>query len=1040
MAERAHPEDPGFQNTPYGRYLEARYTACVPFIANKRVLDVPCGTGWGTSLLTGCASVAALDVDVPSVHYGAQHFRGISFIAGDMRALPFADHRFDVVVCLEGIEHVLRSTAAAFLAEARRVMDPAGTFIATVPLLRNGKHSGNPYHSYEFEEAEIRSLLEQHFVLDECECIDDETGPVIRSVGRPRQKPAPAPAPAKITPVHVRALHWLRTMRDRGGFRFSGRSGPSLFPTAAALLILEGLNALDSTPERQDCIDYIRSCQDPVTGLFLDPLIEKYPVTSTVHDRSYLEHTFTYWALQALDAAATPALHPLRFLGALSPESATQWLEGLDWGNPWLESNRVMYLLASLVYRAEVQKDATAPAVYHAVLDWLDSAQESDTGLWGVRRGVSMLNAVAGAYHFLPFYEYVNRPICGLRQMADACLALQREDGLFGAQPGGGACEDLDAVFILSSVARRMKYRAGEIRRSLIRAFWALWNLQNEDGGFPYAKRETGEVYHYSSWSPLEAERRQSDVFATWFRLSAMSAIRSLYPEDLPDLGKWRFRRWPALGYSSAGSFGCPEAIADLWVRPFRQAAQLSVGVPPAVTVVIPCYNLGTYLHEAIQSVLDQEGEAAEIIVVDDGSTDPFTFWYVRQLHAPRARVILAPNSGVATARNIGIQAAAGQYICCLDADDRLRPDYLAKAKTALDADPELGFVSCYYTTFDGESSTYRYRNCRFPDLLARNEAVVSSVFRKEAWERAGGYCSDLTGMHDWDFWIGILEAGYRAAVLPEVLFEYRKRADSMYTVTSRPENFARLTAKIQQRHKAAYDRWAAEVIQLKTRHFVELLQARELEARAARVAGEAAAKATENWKSTADRLEEAKNWFRGQAEAWEKAAVQQRAYIEQLEAAKSDPRLGQLECETERLRAQVADLEGIGGSQGSLIGIFRAAGMAGHSGPATLKNLWLWRRVMRSTRAREVWAAHFDPLWYLKAYPDVRRSGIEPALHYLLSGAREGRRPSERFDGDDYLRLNPDVRNAGLNPLVHYALFGYDERRTSGSSGGEQI
>lgn len=74
-----------------------------------------------------------------------------------------------------------------------------------------------------------------------------------------------------------------------------------------------------------------------------------------------------------------------------------------------------------------------------------------------------------------------------------------------------------------------------------------------------------------------------------------------------------------------------------------------------------------------------------------------------------------------------------------------------------------------------------------------------------------------------------------------------------------------------------------------------------------------------------------------------------------------------------------------------------------------------------------------FDAEWYLSHYPDVAKSNISPAEHYLLYGAAEGRQPSAHFDGKWYLEQHPDVATAGLNPLLHFILFGQEEGRSSG-------
>ena len=73
-----------------------------------------------------------------------------------------------------------------------------------------------------------------------------------------------------------------------------------------------------------------------------------------------------------------------------------------------------------------------------------------------------------------------------------------------------------------------------------------------------------------------------------------------------------------------------------------------------------------------------------------------------------------------------------------------------------------------------------------------------------------------------------------------------------------------------------------------------------------------------------------------------------------------------------------------------------------------------------------------FDSEYYLKKYPDVAKSKVDPVEHYLECGGIEGRRPSPSFDGIGYLRSNPDVEAAGVNPIVHWLQYGRTENRPS--------
>src|SRR4029079_11227038 len=101
--------------------------------------------------------------------------------------------------------------------------------------------------------------------------------------------------------------------------------------------------------------------------------------------------------------------------------------------------------------------------------------------------------------------------------------------------------------------------------------------------------------------------------------------------------------------------------------------------------------------------VLAQTYQDFELVVIDDGSTDEYTSFLLAHWPYARARVLRQANQGVPAARNRAISQGRGRYICCLDADDRLRPAYFERAVAHLDADPHIGFVSGQMQMFDGD-------------------------------------------------------------------------------------------------------------------------------------------------------------------------------------------------------------------------------------------------------------------------------------------------------------------------------------------------
>ena len=164
----------------------------------------------------------------------------------------------------------------------------------------------------------------------------------------------------------------------------------------------------------------------------------------------------------------------------------------------------------------------------------------------------------------------------------------------------------------------------------------------------------------------------------------------------------------------------------------------------PLVTVVIPCFNHGQYLDEAVGSVLAQTLDDVEIVVVDDGSTDPLTCELLADYSRPKTRVMRQRNQGLGASRNNGIRATSAPYICCLDADDRIRPRYLERTVEILDQRPDVGIAATHVQGFGARELVWETGPCRLPEMLFGNTIVPSSLFRREGWERAGGYREDL--------------------------------------------------------------------------------------------------------------------------------------------------------------------------------------------------------------------------------------------------------------------------------------------------------
>ena len=227
----------------------------------------------------------------------------------------------------------------------------------------------------------------------------------------------------------------------------------------------------------------------------------------------------------------------------------------------------------------------------------------------------------------------------------------------------------------------------------------------------------------------------------------------------------------------------------------------------PTVSVIMPCYNDGAYIGEAVESLRAQSWPKIELIIVDDGSDDSNTREIIENLRFERKRLLHTEHIGPAAARNRGIAAAEGEFILPLDADDRIDPAYIKEAVETIQNNPDIGIVYCHADLFGAASGPWELPDYSFRTELLDNCIFVTSLFRKEDWQKAGGFCEDFTaGMEDYDFWLSLLEMGREVCQLPQVYFHYRIKAVSR--TTRFQDNYANVQEtylKLYQRHRKLF-------------------------------------------------------------------------------------------------------------------------------------------------------------------------------------------------------------------------------------------
>ena len=196
------------------------------------------------------------------------------------------------------------------------------------------------------------------------------------------------------------------------------------------------------------------------------------------------------------------------------------------------------------------------------------------------------------------------------------------------------------------------------------------------------------------------------------------------------------------------------------------------------ISVVIPCYNPGSFVRETIESVERQTHTNWEVILVDDGTEDPSGVALLDQLDAeniPRVRFLRLEHAGLPKARNTGFVEARGRYVIPLDCDDLLEPNMMEVCLRELEQHAETGYAYFDYRVFGKKNYVERPGRYNLYRLLNENFMAHCIFLRRDAWEDAGGYDEwHLWAYEDWHLFLQLAEQGWHGHYIPRVLFNYR--------------------------------------------------------------------------------------------------------------------------------------------------------------------------------------------------------------------------------------------------------------------------
>ncbi|MCL4318510.1 MAG: glycosyltransferase [Firmicutes bacterium] len=260
------------------------------------------------------------------------------------------------------------------------------------------------------------------------------------------------------------------------------------------------------------------------------------------------------------------------------------------------------------------------------------------------------------------------------------------------------------------------------------------------------------------------------------------------------------------------------------FLRP-QPLARFSPKTPEAVneqlSVVVPHYNLGKHLPETIFNLhrIKRVGTLdLEIIIVDDGSTDPYSLATLYSLHEryPYLKISRTKNQGLAATRNYGAHIAKGRYLAFLDADDMVSPQYYPRALEILRRYPNVGFVGCWLQYFGEADNLWPTWNTEPPYLLYHNTINSSALVyrRSEFLALAQNDPEMLYGMEDYESVVRLVAQGLSGVAIPEPWFFYRVRPESMSRAFN-ADNQQLLYRLIIEKNPDLYQKYATALLNL---------------------------------------------------------------------------------------------------------------------------------------------------------------------------------------------------------------------------------
>lgn len=208
--------------------------------------------------------------------------------------------------------------------------------------------------------------------------------------------------------------------------------------------------------------------------------------------------------------------------------------------------------------------------------------------------------------------------------------------------------------------------------------------------------------------------------------------------------------------------------------------------IPQAkVGIFMPCYNMGEFFKESLDSLRNQTYQNFSVIIADDASPQKTTHYKLAAIDMPRCKIYYEKkNIGLVRISNKYIDKLDAEYVLLFSPDDKLHPDFLREQVEYLDSHQDVHAVCTWIQEFGEGNSLIKYTDelCKLPNMLVENHYSGAALMRKSAWLEVGKYDvnKNFYPNLDYDLWLSMLEKGFRLGTIPKPLFFWRVVSNSL--------------------------------------------------------------------------------------------------------------------------------------------------------------------------------------------------------------------------------------------------------------------